>query len=166
MAVSRVQQTHKSKSKKTTPDITPTNPSRGRCATKVRLHHVGLVVNSIQEVAGNLAETLGAAWDGKVIHDPLQNVCVAFLRFPGATGPPLELVEPRGQTSPVINFLNRGGGLHHLCYEVDGLERQIEVTKSGAGIVVKTPLPAVAFGGRRIAWVYTRHKLLLEYLER
>jgi hypothetical protein len=32
--------------------------------------------------------------------------------------------------------------------------------------VVKNPLPAVAFGGRRIAWVYTPEKLLVEYLER
>jgi hypothetical protein len=32
--------------------------------------------------------------------------------------------------------------------------------------IVRAPTPAVAFEGRRIGWVYTKSKLLLEYLER
>jgi methylmalonyl-CoA/ethylmalonyl-CoA epimerase len=62
--------------------------------------------------------------------------------------------------------LKRGGGLHHLCYEIEDLENQLALSRAQGGLVVKPPLPAVAFAGRRIAWVYTRNKLLLEYLER
>jgi len=69
-------------------------------------------------------------------------------------------------SSPVIPFLKRGGGLHHLCYEIDGLEDQLVLSRAQGGLVVRPPLPAVAFGGRRIAWVYTKNRLLLEYLER
>jgi methylmalonyl-CoA/ethylmalonyl-CoA epimerase len=56
--------------------------------------------------------------------------------------------------------------LHHLCYEIEDLENQLALSRAQGGLVVKPPLPAVAFAGRRIAWVYTRNKLLLEYLER
>jgi methylmalonyl-CoA/ethylmalonyl-CoA epimerase len=66
----------------------------------------------------------------------------------------------------VIPFLKRGGGLHHLCYEIDDLEDQLALSRAQGGLVVRQPLPAVAFEGRRIAWVYTRNKLLVEYLER
>jgi methylmalonyl-CoA/ethylmalonyl-CoA epimerase len=130
------------------------------------LHHVGFVVESIQETAKDFALAIGGDWDGKIIHDPLQVVRVSFLRSHLPTDPLFELMEPAGPKSPVLNFLKRGGGLHHLCYEVDVLDKQLELSRSAGGLIVRPPLPAVAFAGRRIAWVYSKHKLLLEYLER
>lgn len=130
------------------------------------LHHVGYVVASIEDVAENFAQAIGANWDCVSIHDPLQLVRVSFLRSRIPNDPLVELVEPAGPNSPVINFLNRGGGLHHLCYQINDLDRQLEWSRSEGGFVVRPPLPAVAFGGRKIAWVYTKSKLLLEYLER
>jgi methylmalonyl-CoA/ethylmalonyl-CoA epimerase len=65
----------------------------------------------------------------------------------------------------VGQFLIRGGGLHHLCYEVAELDAHLEKMQARGGIIVKPPLPAVAFENRRIAWVVTRQKLLLEFLE-
>jgi methylmalonyl-CoA/ethylmalonyl-CoA epimerase len=66
----------------------------------------------------------------------------------------------------VLGFLKRGGGLHHLCYEVEDLEKQLEIARSMGMLVTRPPRPAVAFGGRRIAFVYTKHLLLLELLEK
>jgi methylmalonyl-CoA/ethylmalonyl-CoA epimerase len=140
----------------------PPSPETWGC----RFHHVGFVVASIQDVASGFAQSIGAAWDGEIVHDSLQLAKVAFLRTGLQDHPALELVEPVGDQSPVHGFLRRGGGLHHLCYEADVLEIQLAASRSLGGLLVKPPLPAVAFGGRRIAWVYTRHKLLLEYLER
>lgn len=129
-------------------------------------HHMGFVVPSIDNSVQGFVQALEAEWDGKIFHDPNQVVRVTFLhsKIPGS--PVLELVEPAGEKSPVIPFLKRGGGLHHLCYEVDDLEAQLQVSRTQGGITVRPPLPAVAFAGRRIAWVYTKNKLLLEYLER
>jgi methylmalonyl-CoA/ethylmalonyl-CoA epimerase len=129
-------------------------------------HHIGFVVPSIQDAAPGLLDALHAQWDGTIFHDPNQAVRVTFLHSSQPGNPLLELVEPAGEKSPVIPFLKRGGGLHHLCYEVDGLEEQLAVSRARGGLIVRPPLPAVAFGGRRIAWVYTKNKLLLEYLER
>jgi methylmalonyl-CoA/ethylmalonyl-CoA epimerase len=135
-------------------------------ATPASLHHIGYVVTSIPEVIEGFANSLQANWDGKLIHDPLQQVYVAFLSSCTTTNPMVELVSPAGSESPVIRFLQRGGGLHHLCYEVDNLDLQLEYACSVGGLIVKPAVPAVAFGGRRIAWVFTRSELLLEYLER
>jgi len=133
----------------------------------VSLHHVGFVVKSIAEVGQEFALSTGTEWNGEIIHDPLQRARVSFFQPPGTGAPAIELVEPAGADSPVEAFLNkRGGGLHHLCYEVDSLESKLEWHRSQHDLVLRAPVPAVAFGGRRIAWVYTRHKLLVEYLER
>lgn len=129
-------------------------------------HHIGFVVASIENSVEGFRETLDADWDGQIFHDPNQAVKVTFLRGRQAGTPCLELVQPAGENSPVEPFLKRGGGLHHLCYEVDDLEAQLQLSRTQRGIMVRPPLPAVAFDGRRIAWVYTKNKLLVEYLER
>jgi methylmalonyl-CoA/ethylmalonyl-CoA epimerase len=79
----------------------------------------------------------------------------------------IELVAPDGPDSPVLRFLQEnGGGLHHVCYEVDGLEQQMVAMKARGGLIMRRPKPAVAFEGRRIAWMLTREKLLVELLEK
>jgi methylmalonyl-CoA/ethylmalonyl-CoA epimerase len=129
-------------------------------------HHFGFVVASIQETAVSFAESMALDWDGETILDPHQQVSVTFLRGKNPADPLVELVEPAGDSSPVVSFLKRGGGLHHVCYVVDSIEAQLEDCRARRSLVVRPPLPAAAFGGRRIAWVYTKNKLLVEYLER
>jgi len=132
----------------------------------MRLHHIGFVLNSIQNSAESFARSFGATWDGDIIFDPLQNVRVAFFQGAHAHDSLIELVEPGGPDSPVFRFLNEGGGLHHLCYEVEDLEHHLRFCKSVGILVIRQPVPAVAFGGRRIAWAISRQKLLVEFLER
>jgi len=129
-------------------------------------HHIGIVVESIQNCIEGFLQSLQAEWDGTIFHDPNQGVRVAFLRSTQAVNPLVELVEPAGENSPVNPFLKRGGGLHHLCYEIEDLENQLQLSREQGAIIVRPPLPAVAFQQRRIAWVYTKNKLLVEYLER
>jgi methylmalonyl-CoA/ethylmalonyl-CoA epimerase len=146
--------------------IAPTEKHDGGGRDERRLHHVGFVLASITEVIQDLAKSLSCTWDGTVTFDPLQKVRVAFLRT-GTQGEPLiELVEPVGEDSPVKTFLRRGSGLHHLCFEVGDLEAELHRARDSGGLTVRPPLPATAFAGRRIAWVYTKHQLLLEYLEK
>jgi len=131
----------------------------------IRLHHVGYVVRSIEKMAHRFAQSIGASWDGKVVLDTLQGAQVTFIANCDYAFPLVELVQPEGEDSPVSSFLKRGGGLHHLCYEIGDLDRQLESSRSIGGTVVRPPLPAVAFQGRRIAWVFTKDRLLIEFLE-
>jgi methylmalonyl-CoA/ethylmalonyl-CoA epimerase len=130
----------------------------------MRLHHVGFVVNSIADAMPGFVRSLTAEWDGETFHDPLQKVKVAFLT-PITGDAQIELVEPAGDDSPVRRFLEKGGGLHHICYEVAQLEQELAGFRARGAMIVSRPKPAVAFAGRRIAWVMTAEKLLVELLE-
>jgi methylmalonyl-CoA/ethylmalonyl-CoA epimerase len=130
------------------------------------LHHIGYVVPSIAAAGARFAKSLGAVWDERIIHDPLQKVFVSFLTQGNELAPQIELVEPAGEDSPVLEFLKRGGGLHHLCYEVGDLDLHIQQMRAGRSMLARAPLPAVAFDGRRIGWMLTPDRLLVEYLER
>ena len=131
-----------------------------------RLHHVGYVTASIADSVEEYTRSTGLAWDGRVIRDPLQMVSVTFLGS-GENGSALiELVEPAGGRSPVNRFLAAGGGLHHICLEVADLSAHIESSRSAGCTLVRVPMSAVAFGGRKIAWITTPIGQLIELLER
>ncbi len=134
--------------------------------TDEHLHHVGFVVANIVSRAPGFVAALGSTWDGVVIHDPLQQVRVSFLRL-DAAGNLLELVEPVGAQSPVRKFLeSRQGGLHHLCFETASIDASLQRVRRAGGVIISRPKPAVAFDGRAIAWALTSDKLLVEYLSR
>ena len=137
----------------------------------ITLHHIGCVVPSIEDSIERYKAALGATTVSQVFEDPIQRSRVAFLDLP-TPGPAhhgqvlFELVQPAAPDSPVARFLGKGGGLHHLCYEVDDLAEQIRLMKLQRALLISSPKPAVAFGGRRIAWMRTPDALLSEYLER
>jgi len=135
-------------------------------AGKATLHHLGVVVESISAVADEFAASMSASWDGRIIHDPIQQVRVAFFSPADPRNPVFELVEPASQVSPVSRFLKKRVGLHHICYEIDNLDSVLEQARRAGLVLVSDPKPAVAFFGRRIGWVISKTCLLIEFLER
>jgi methylmalonyl-CoA/ethylmalonyl-CoA epimerase len=130
------------------------------------LHHVGHVVNvPLESIVEQWRESVGATTVSAIVHDPIQKVRAIFLQLPGS-GVQIELVEATGADSPVAAFADRGGGMHHLCFEVEDLEAHMAAMRARKAVVVRRAQPAVAFGGRRIGWMLTRERLLVEYLER
>jgi methylmalonyl-CoA/ethylmalonyl-CoA epimerase len=131
----------------------------------MKMHHVGFAVPAIDDVLAGFCDSLSARGHTDVYHDPVQRVRVVFLIPEHPDAARIELIEPDGERSPVAAFVSRGGGLHHVCYEVPNLEEQLRTARAAKGVVIRSPVPAVAFAGRRIAWVLTKEKLLIEYLE-
>jgi methylmalonyl-CoA/ethylmalonyl-CoA epimerase len=109
------------------------------------LHHVAIVVASLDE-ARPVYELLLGPSAGEPEHVPEQKVNVLVLH---AGSQRIELVEPAGEDSPVTNFLaRRGGGLHHLAYEVDDLESALlQLRHQGVRLIDETPQPG-AYGSR------------------
>ncbi len=128
-----------------------------------RLHHIGYVVPSIAESSRRWESAMLASSVSAIYEDDIQKAAVLFLEL--SDGVKLELVEPLTDNSPVKRFLSKGGGLHHLCFEVSSLAEQINHMREQHAVLVRRPQPAVAFGGRRIAWMMTRDRMLVEYLE-
>lgn len=135
----------------------PSSPS-------LTLHHVGYVVADIAAESVVLAEGLGYHLVTEIIHDPLQEALVRFLRLPGDRAF-LELVCPDGPQSPLQRALDRGVTLHHLCYAVADIRAALAALRSRGMSLVRKPLPAVAFRGNLIAWVLRRDRLLVELVE-
>ncbi len=130
----------------------------------LRLHHVGIVVGSIDEAQSYYEDQFGMSLLLGKTHDPAQDVYVAFLQSETAASY-IELIEPASPKSPVTKALERGGGLNHLCYAVKDLDAAIKFFTGCRAIVIRRPVPAVAFANRRIAFLYTSARELIELVE-
>lgn len=128
----------------------------------MKIHHIGIAVPSIAVDGTAYCQALGLPLYGEVTADETQHVRVAFVRVDGEVH--VEFIEPLGADSPVHGVLRQGGGVYHICYEVRDIEQAIEQVRSGGGMLVSGPVPAAAFGGRRIAFCYLAHSLL-EFVE-
>ena len=134
----------------------------------MRLHHLGWVGNDLARMR-TAFERDGAELVSPPIEDPIQRVTVQFLREP-ATGELWELVVPLGDpaASPLASRLARGGGLDHVCYELEAgdgaLDDRIAAEVARGGRVVCEPVFAAAFE-RRIAFVFRRSHRLIELVE-
>jgi methylmalonyl-CoA/ethylmalonyl-CoA epimerase len=119
----------------------------------MKLHHVGIVVPKIQDSVGELTKYLKFETISLPTLIGSQKVNVCFLK----TGQSyIELIEPASDNSPVSNFLSKGGGFHHLCFEVKDIHKQVtDLEKKGARVVVK---PVTGFENRLIAFVLLNMK--------
>lgn len=118
-----------------------------------KFEHIGLVVKSIHEISGDKAE----------IHtDSIQKVHVAFVDMHGVR---VELIEPLGDDSPVAASLAKGQKLLHLCYRVPDLENAIQYSRARGFHCIARPVPAVAFTGKPIAWLFSKKYGLVELVE-
>ena len=130
----------------------------------MRLHHVAYVTRNVEKKAAELTHLLGFQSAGSVVIDPVQGVRIQFMKM-GDDGL-LELLEPYGEKSPVQRHLDKGGGLYHLCFEVADLEGTLQrLRDTGEAIVVREPVPAPAIDNRRVAFVVTASRDLIEFVE-
>ncbi len=83
-----------------------------------RLNHVAIAVTDLPSAAARYRDALGAEV-GEPMDLPEHGVRVVFVTLPNTK---VELLEPLGEASPIAGFLGKtGGGIHHLCYEVEDL---------------------------------------------
>lgn len=131
-----------------------------------RLLHVGVAVPSLSPATEALTALFGYRVVSGPFDDPLQKVQVNFLAKSDSDVAEIELIAPIADASPIRSMLAKGsGGAYHLCFETSDMEGALAHAKKNGCIVVSGPVPAVAFEGRRIAWIYTQSRQLFELVE-
>jgi methylmalonyl-CoA epimerase len=87
-----------------------------------RIHHVAVVVRSIEDSLGLYRDLLGMPVEA-VTDIPSDRVRIAFL---GVGESKVELVEPTDDSTGVARFLaKQGEGFHHVCFEVANLSEEL-----------------------------------------
>jgi methylmalonyl-CoA/ethylmalonyl-CoA epimerase len=117
-----------------------------------KISHIGIAVESIDEALPFYTEVLGLEFEGtEVVAE--QKGKVASLVIGESR---IELPEPTPPDSPVAKFLEKNGpGIHHLAYQVDGLEARLASLK-GQGVRLIDESPRLGAHHSRIAFLHPK----------
>ena len=127
-----------------------------------KVHHVALVVRSIDESLGLWRDALALELE-TVMDIPTDRVRIAFL---GVGESKVELVEPTDDTTGVARFLeSKGEGFHHVCFEVPNLaEALMRLEIDGIELIDSAPRRGAE---GPVAFLHPRscHGVLVELIE-
>lgn len=129
-----------------------------------RLNHIGIAVPSVSEAMETYRTLYGATEFTEPFDMPEQGVRVGFVNLPNSQ---LELIEPLGEDSPIVGFLERNprGGQHHVCFEVPDIELAAkDMADKGATVLGK---PRIGAHGTPVIFVHPKNTngVLIELME-
>jgi len=117
-----------------------------------RIDHIAVAVHDINETAKFYTEMLRLDLSGvEVVTE--QKTKVGFLKIGESN---IELVEPASEDSPLAKFLEtRGPGIHHICLEVDDIEKEVEELKK-RGTRMIDEKPRLGAHNTRVAFIHPK----------
>ncbi len=119
-----------------------------------RLNHVAIAVPDLAAAAALYRDTLGATVSAPV-DLPEHGVSTVFVTLSNTK---IELLHPLGDDSPIANFLarNPGGGVHHVCYEVDDILAARDRLRAGGARVLGDGEPAIGAHGKPVLFLHPK----------
>ena len=130
----------------------------------LKIDHLGIAVNSIEEGKNFWAEVLGLPFEGdETVAE--QKVTTAF--FPVGESE-VELLESTSPDGPVAKYIEkRGQGIQHVAFRVENVEAALEELKA-RGIKLIDQKPRIGAGGAKIAFLHPKatNGVLVELCER
>jgi methylmalonyl-CoA/ethylmalonyl-CoA epimerase len=118
-----------------------------------KLDHVAVAVGDLDGAVEKYRQILGVEPTGRE-HVQSQNTEVVLLPS-GGGGSDVELISPRGNLGLEKFLEKRGPGLHHLAFEVEGIEKALEFLKS-VGVPLVDETPRMGARGHKVAFLHPR----------
>ena len=127
----------------------------------MEVDHIGYAVKNIDKAKKSM-EILGYTFE-PTVEDKDRNIFISFGELDGYR---VELVAPMGEGSPVDMYLSKIGPTpYHICYRSSDIETDIAELQKHR-FKVSIPLaPAIAFGNKRVVFMYSLSVGLIEIVE-
>lgn len=120
-------------------------------ATIKKINHIAIAVPDIEAALNFWRDALGLQVQ-HIEEVPSQQAVVAFIPVGDSE---VELVKPTRDDTGVARFIaERGGGMHHLCFEVDDIESMLNDLKArGIRLINESP---IELPGRKMAFIHPK----------
>ncbi|OSM07232.1 methylmalonyl-CoA epimerase [Magnetofaba australis] len=118
-----------------------------------KLNHVAIAVADLPAAVAQYRDLMGADVS-EPLDLPEHGVTTVFVRLPNTT---IELLHPLGENSPIAKFLQRnpGGGMHHVCYEVEDIHAAMKRMQS-EGVRVLSAEPKIGAHGKPVIFLHPK----------
>ena len=119
-----------------------------------RLNHVAIAVPDLEAASAQYRDMLGADV-GAPQDEPDHGVTVVFITLPNTK---IELLYPLGDASPIAGYLekNPGGGIHHICYEVEDVRAAARKLSEAGARVLGDGEPKIGAHGKPVIFLHPR----------
>ena len=124
-------------------------------------HHIGVACRDLATEAEAFGK-IGYEVEGEDFVDPRQGIRGRFLVGPG---PRLELLVGLPGSSVLKPWLDKGVKFYHQAFVVESLETSVQQLCDKGGRMVSGLVPAIAFGGRQIAFIMLRNLAMVELIQ-
>lgn len=131
----------------------------------MKLSHVGILVEDIEQGIKNHETLFGYKQLGPVVEDTTQKVRVVLMGTSDADPVKIELISPLTDDSPVTDLLKKQQSLYHLCYEVPDIEEAKKKARKNGAVIISQPVEAPLFDNRKICFLFTRDRYVIELIE-
>lgn len=116
----------------------------------MEIHHVGYLTKSISASLPEFVR-MGFAVEKETAFDPFRKIDILFLRN-GAYR--VELIEPKGEDSPLYPLLKRYKNTpYHFCFSSGNMQRDIARLQEGGYLLMQQPLAAPCLGEAEAAFL-------------
>ena len=129
----------------------------------MNIDHICFAVSNIEEGIRYWETTFGYAQWTRAVVNTLQKVRVVFMHKDDSIM--IKLIEPLEENQSLLNYVNKGGGFHHLCFRVDNMEQQIEELKGKGLLTLVPPQPGEAFNNHDIAFMLAKYGINVELID-
>ena len=127
------------------------------------LDHIAIAVKSVEFAAENLCALLGYTRKTRAVTNTRQQTTVLFLKRRGSID--IKLIEPSNDKSPLMDFVAKGGGVHHFAFRVKSVVDATARAKQMGARVISPPAPGEAFEETLISFCYAGYGFQIEYIE-
>ena len=104
-----------------------------------QISHLGLAVKDLEKTMDFYRSVLRLDPAEPIVGGNERDLSVSLVKVGDAT---LELIQPIKETSVMAKYLEkRGEGIHHVCFEVDDIDAELEWMKSKGLEALGTPKP-------------------------
>ena len=119
-----------------------------------KLNHIAIVVPDINK-AKQIYQTKFNANVSEVKNYKEHGVTVVFIKLKNTK---IELMQPYGNNSPIQNFLDKhpDGGIHHICIEVDDIEKSHKLLKEKNVRILGNDKPVIGSHNKPIVFLHPK----------
>ena len=120
----------------------------------MEINHIGYVVADIDKSVQYFTQAYGFQLEKKPIFDKQQRVWLAMLK--SSNHYKIELIQPFDSESPSFDFLQKGGGLHHICYRVKDIKATVAKLKKQGHLPFTPITPAPLLNHSPVVFLYAK----------
>jgi methylmalonyl-CoA/ethylmalonyl-CoA epimerase len=127
------------------------------------IDHICFAVKNLEEGIAYWDRVFGYRQMTGIVVNSLQKVRVVFMSKENSLT--IKLIEPLEGNNSLVNFVNRGGGFHHLCFRCDSIDKELKDLKEKGLISLVPPQPGEAFNNHNIAFVLGKYGMNIEIID-